>query len=243
PSASRLFDAIDVTWPALRTFTVGGWTLRDGGGGGKRASAATLDDPKAVISEAEAQQNALGQDLLFMIRTDGDTFPADQTLDKSLENQGYRVIDPVNLYACPIAMLVPDQLPISMSYPIWPPVQVQRDIWNAGGIGPARVDLMHRCQGSHSAILARHDDTPSGVGFVALDGDIAMIHAVEVLAANRRQGVARLVMDHAATWAQAQGAKWMALATTRDNVAANALYQSLGMTNVGQYHYRIKDAL
>ena len=68
-----------------------------------------------------------------------------------------------------------------------------------------------------------------------------MLHAVEVLPAFRRTGVAKKLMAQAAKWAEDHGARYMALMTTRDNTAANRLYSSLGMRPVGQYHYRIKD--
>ena len=42
----------------------------------------------------------------------------------------------------------------------------------------------------------------------------------------------------AAFWAQGQGVTWLTLVTTQVNTGANALYTSLGMTLVGQYHYR-----
>ena len=56
----------------------------------------------------------------------------------------------------------------------------------------------------------------------------------------RDDDVARNMMRAAAIWAQNHGATTLALAVTRSNVSANALYSSLGMTVVGYYHYRIK---
>ena len=47
----------------------------------------------------------------------------------------------------------------------------------------------------------------------------------------------------AACWAEAEGATTLALAVTTRNAAARALYASLGMAVVGQYHYRMKPAL
>ena len=41
-------------------------------------------------------------------------------------------------------------------------------------------------------------------------------------------------------WAAAQGATHLSVLCTNANDAANALYSSLGMELVGQYHYRIK---
>jgi hypothetical protein len=45
-------------------------------------------------------------------------------------------------------------------------------------------------------------------------------------------------MREAAFWAQDQGASHLALAVTQGNTGGNALYSSLGMQVVGQYHYR-----
>ncbi|MFN7598928.1 MAG: GNAT family N-acetyltransferase, partial [Cereibacter sp.] len=40
---SDLFAANEATWPAGRRFAVGGFTVREGGGGGRRVSCATCD--------------------------------------------------------------------------------------------------------------------------------------------------------------------------------------------------------
>jgi GNAT superfamily N-acetyltransferase len=67
-----------------------------------------------------------------------------------------------------------------------------------------------------------------------------MIHAVEVRPSLRRRGAGRQILAAAAQWAAEQGADRLALAVTQANSAARALYASLGMQPVGEYHYRIK---
>ena len=47
------------------------------------------------------------------------------------------------------------------------------------------------------------------------------------------------MMRRAALWAEAEGADWMSVLCTKANKGANKLYASLGMTAVGEYHYRI----
>jgi len=116
------------------------------------------------------------------------------------------------------------------------------EIWNAGSIGKNRVAVMYRVQGPKTGLLAREGDTAAGTAFLALDGNIAMVHAVEVLQSFRRKGVARKLMAQAADWAQARGAVYMSVITTNRNVAANTLYRSLGMYPVAKYHYRIKES-
>jgi GNAT superfamily N-acetyltransferase len=74
---------------------------------------------------------------------------------------------------------------------------------------------------------------------VSSDGDIAMLHAIEVSPRHRRQGVARAIIARAAAWAAGQGCGWLGLAVTTANEPARALYTALGMAEVGTYHYRI----
>jgi len=68
----------------------------------------------------------------------------------------------------------------------------------------------------------------------------AMLHALEIGSAFRRQGLAANMTRAAAFWAADNGADFLTLVTTKVNAGANALYTSLGMTVVGHYHYRFK---
>lgn len=235
PDASTIFDVVEATWPPAQTSRLGAWTLRDGKGGGKRVSATSLDGVLGEITAAEDAMQAAGQTPLFQVRN------GQNDLDTALEVAGYRVIDPTNLYACPIEILTTKPLPIAKTYAVWEPLHSMTEVWAAGGIGPERLAVMDRAKGPKTGILGRWQDSIVGTGFVALHGPYAMVHAIEVLANQRGNGVGRMMMEHAAHWAQAQGATWMTLVATRANGAAHALYTSLGMEVVGQYHYRIKD--
>ena len=103
---------------------------------------------------------------------------------------------------------------------------------------------MTRVQGPCMILLARAGERPAGVAFVAVankdgDGDIAMIHAIEVVPEHRRKGGGALLIRGAASFAAEQGAAWLALAVTEANAPARALYARLGIARVGGYHYRI----
>lgn len=238
PNAQRLYEVINATWPAMAVEQYEGWNIRNGAGGGKRVSAATLaQSALADIGAAEAAMCRLGQQNVFMVRG------GEQVLDTSLEARGYHIIDPVTLYVCENDLLVPDKIPIAQSYAIWEPVHAMLEIWAAGGINENQVSLMYRVNGHKTGLLARAADTPAGAAFVAIDGNIAMIHSVEVLKFCRRQGVGKKLMERAAKWAKIHGAKYMSLVTPKQNQAANTLYQSMGMQATGTYHYRIKDNL
>jgi len=230
-----LYDVTDATWPAAATSRVGPWAIREGRGGGKRVSAATAEAPvtQADLPAAEKAMCALGQAPLFMIRA------GQEALDRLLDQNAYRVVDPVNAWLGPVAPLLEGPLPRGRVFCIWEPLAIQIDIWAGAGIGPGRLAVMHRAPGPKTAILARWDQTPAATAFVAIHGGIAMVHALEVIAPCRRKGVARLVMQQAARWARDNGADRIAALCTRANTGANALYSSLGLGVVGQYHYRM----
>ena len=105
--AAALYEVSDATWPAARKWDDGPWTLRDGAGGGKRASAATArgDVTDQDIPKAEAAMKAMGQRSLFMIRE------GDDALDAMLAARGYDLIDEVALYTAPIGMLTDIPIP------------------------------------------------------------------------------------------------------------------------------------
>ncbi|WP_238365779.1 GNAT family N-acetyltransferase [Mesobacterium pallidum] len=237
PTQDRLYAAMEATWPAAAKQTLGPWTIRDGQGGGKRVSAATADGAwtPGDIAAAEAAMAKLGQPALFQVRG------GEEALDAALAARGYVVVDPVTLYAIDVDDLLRDPMPGYVHYAVWEPLAIQRRIWEKGGIGPARWAVMDRVTGPKSALLTRRDMAPGGTAFVALDGDIAMIHAIEVLPEMRRKGMGALLMRKAALWARDHGAQTLALAVTRGNTGGNALYRGLGMTDVGAYHYRIKE--
>lgn len=226
-----LAAVMEATWPPLRRWQLGPFTLRDGAGGGKRVSAASCNGPftEADLDRTEA---AMAQPLM-LIRA-GDT-----ALDAALDARGWRIIDPVVAYAAPVTDLTADLPPLA-AFPHWPPLEIARSIWAEGDIGPDRIAVMDRASGAKAAVLSRSGDRPAGVAFVACHGTEAMLHALEVRPDLRRQGVGRTLLHAAANWAASQGAARLSLVVTRQNAAARALYARLGMGVVGQYHYRMK---
>jgi GNAT superfamily N-acetyltransferase len=231
-----LLAAMEATWPAAHAFRAGPWMIRDGAGGGKRVSAATAEAVwgEDDLAAAEAAMAALGQAALYMIRA------GEEALDRALASRGYRLVDPVVLYAAPLAMLSQNPPDPMSGFTHWPPLAIAAQLWADAGIGPARLAVMGRVQGPKAAILARSKDQPSGVAFVAMAGGTAVLHALEVTPARRRQGSARNILRAAAVWAQEHGADRLALAVTDANAPARQLYSSFGMAVVGYYHYRQK---
>ena len=226
--------AMDATWPPAAVTRLGPWLLRDGKGGGKRVSAATLEGPfdPSSIAEAEAAMRGAGARPLFQL-TD-----RDGALDTELALRGYAIVDPVVIYAVKLSELAGSSPPVMTTFPHWPPLGIAIDLWAEGGVGPARLDVMHRVQGAKCAMLARNSDRAAGVAFVAIHGTTAMLHSLEVTPSMRRKGSARHILQAAAEWAGGQGATDFGLAVTEANSAARPLYASFGMKVVGHYHYR-----
>ena len=226
------FALIAATWPPAETVTRGPWTLRRGGGGGSRVSAATLDGPFADLDGAEAVMRGWGQRPLVMIR------PGETALDAALAARGWTIDKPTTLRAAPVAALAwetPDERAIDCDGPL----ACMARIWDAGGIGPGRRAVMDRAAGPRAWLLARTGDAPAACGFVALHGEAAMLHALEVEAAHRREGHAARLTRAAAAWARDRGAATLALVVTEANAPARALYDRLGLAETARYHYRI----
>lgn len=241
--AADLFAALDATWPAASVTRQGPWLLRDGQGGGQRVSATVLTpgtDATAITADdialAEAAQVALDQPALFALRG-----PDHAPLDALLAAQGYIINDPTVIYTASTAALSVEPGPVSL-FPLWPPLAIMCDLWAAAGTGPARLAVMERACAPKAGLIARQSDRAVGVGFIACHDGIAMLHAVEVAPAFRRQGIGARIVSGAAWWAQAEGAATFALAVTAGNAGARALYARLGMTQVAAYHYRVKPA-
>ncbi len=235
PSAERVFAAIDATWAPAEIREADGWRLRRGAGGGQRVSCASAWPVGSIpqIAAAEAAMARWNQPPLFRL---GD----EPALDAALSAQGYRVVDPVAIYAAPVATLVDRADETARLIRVSTRLAVAEEIWAEGGIGPGRLAVMARVTGPRMTLLARVGDRPVGVAFVACDGGVAMIHAIEVRPAARRQGAGARLMRGAARWAAEVGADTLALAVTKSNGPACALYRGLGMVVAACYHYRAR---
>lgn len=228
PSTETLFAALEATWPAAATIPLGPFRLRDGQGGGKRASAALLEGP---FSEPALEAALAAGARLFQLR------PGQEALDTALATRGFRIVDPTLFYVAPCAEIAAPPRPVSL-LGCWPPLAIQRAIWADSGNGPGRIAVMTRACAPKQGFIARFDNRAAGVGFVAIHEGIAMLHALHVEPDFRRRGVARYMVRGMADWAHKQGALHFSLAVTQGNEAARTLYSALGMQEAGGYHYR-----
>ncbi|MEP2530211.1 GNAT family N-acetyltransferase [Shimia sp.] len=236
PDAAKMYEIVEATWPPFATTRCGPFIVRDGRGGGKRVSAATVEgvaNAEDVVA-AEVAMATLGQGPLFQIREGDDAF------DALLESLGYEIIDPVTMYAADARDIATERPPRTAAIPAWDPLKIMEEMWASGGIGPERIDVMHRAAGPKTGFVSRWRDQPAGTSFLAMHDGVGMVHALEILPHQRRQGVARWLMQRAAFWVLENGGHTVAVICTTANTGANRLYSSLGMTVVGKYHYRHK---
>lgn len=236
-TATDLWQVLEASWPAATQFPFGPFMWRDGAGGGSRVSAATtINQPDSgALDTIEQRFASVGRDALFQLR-DGD-----EAFDALLAERGYDVVDPTLCLAASVDSFA--ELDPKLGYTSWPPVAAQKDIWLAGGINAARLEVMNRVKISKTTVLARDGEAPAGTAFIAALGSIAVLHALEISTEHRRRGLARAVMSHAAQWAKDNGAASLAVLVTRANTNAIALYSALGMHEVDHYHYRRKGQL
>ncbi|MEM7057676.1 MAG: GNAT family N-acetyltransferase [Pseudomonadota bacterium] len=231
-SQHSFMAALEATWPAAEIADRDGWRLRRGEGGGNRVSAASALGG-GRIDEAEAAMRDWGQAPLFQLT------PEEEALDADLAARGYAMHEPVVFYAGRAEAMAGEADHTGAAYRASLRPAIMEEVWDAGGIGPARRAIMDRVQIPFCFLLGRMEDRPCGAAFVAVDGDVAMIHAIEVRQDMRRKGVAALMMDSAARFALEAGAVWLTLAVVDYNAPARTLYEKLGMTAQGRYHYRI----
>jgi GNAT superfamily N-acetyltransferase len=229
-----LLDGMAATWPPERETQVGPFRLRVAPGGGNRVTCATADAEAtpADIAALETAARALGQMPTVMLR-DGEG-----ALDAALQAAGWQMGEEVVLMQGPVAAIA-DPAPLA-AFALWPPLAVQVALLAEGHIGPERLAVMQRAPQPKTALMARADDRPAGTGFAGAAGATVYLHALSVPPGLRRRGAGRAMVMAAAQWARAQGLAQVALAVTRGNLPARTLYASLGMADVGRYHYRIR---
>jgi GNAT superfamily N-acetyltransferase len=235
PEIARVFES---SWPAVEYADAGGFRVGRGQGGGGRVSSARALGPdwdSTAIAGIAAIQRGWGERPMFRV-ADGD-----DALQQTLTDEGFRHEGPTAVMAADCADLAARPRPGLSAFDIWPPLAIQAQIWAAGNISAGRQAAMQRVTLRRTALLGRVQDRAAGAAFVAMDGPVAMIHAIEVVPALRRQGVAGWLLGLAAQWAQVGGATRLALAVSRSNTGARALYDRIGFVEVGSYGYWSRD--
>jgi ribosomal protein S18 acetylase RimI-like enzyme len=238
PGDPDLARAFETTWPAADYADAGAFRVGRGLGAGGRVSSTRALGPdwdEGDIPATEAIHRGWRQRPTFRLPD------SDARLADALARRGWRRDHPTAIMALDCAALTDREVPDMTAFDIWPPLAIQGDIWAAGNIGAARQAVMPRVALPKTSILGRDEDRAAGAAFAAVDGPVAMIHAVEIAPGFRRRGLAGWLIRKAATWAEANGATRLGLAVSVANTGARALYDRMGFVEIGRYAYWTQD--
>ena len=235
---SEFLKFLEDTWPPEQVIHFDDWTIRISDGAGKRASAISLEGTWEETSFRKLKDllRKLGKSEIFMI------YQSDSLFEKELDKLNYQVFDKSYIFEIPVTELIKSKPPPISMFSIWPPLHIQKELWNSNGIGWQRQSVMNRVSQIKTSILGRWSDNPVASAFIAKSGNVAFLHALVVDQNFRRQGVARALMHHAGQWAEKHSCAKLMVVTTEANVAATSLYTSLEFQLVNKYHYRIPEA-
>ena len=235
---SEFLKFLEDTWPPEQVIHFDDWTIRISDGAGKRASAISLEGTWEETSFRKLKDllKKLGKSEIFMI------YQSDSLLEKELNKLNYQVFDKSYIFEIPVTELIKSKPPPISMFSIWPPLHIQKELWNSNGIGWQRQSVMNRVSQIKTSILGRWSDNPVASAFIAKSGNVAFLHALVVDQNFRRQGVARALMQYAGQWAEKHNCAKLMVVTTEANVAATSLYTSLEFQLVNKYHYRIPEA-
>ncbi len=235
---SEFLKLLEDTWPPGEVIHFDNWTIRISNGAGKRASAISLEGvwEEASFMRLKKFLKRLGKSEIFMIYQSGSLF------EKELNNRNYQVFDKSCIFEISVSELIKNEPPPISMFSIWPPLEIQKQLWNSNGVGWQRQAVMNRANQIKTSILARWDDNPVASAFIAKSGNVAFLHALVVEQNFRRQGVARALIRYAGQWADRNNCARLMVVTTEANSAANSLYTSLKFQLVNKYHYRIPEA-
>lgn len=86
--------------------------------------------------------------------------------------------------------------------------------------------------GRRNIVVALFQEQRVGFGVVGISGDVADLENLAVRQPMRGQGIGRNLCEHLIDWAKTRGASKMLLEVRISNMAARALYESIGFSEV-----------
>ncbi|TJZ45273.1 GNAT family N-acetyltransferase [Streptomyces piniterrae] len=232
-------------WPALETEHLGDWTLRASGGFTRRAnSVLPLGDPgvplDAALERITRWYGERGLPALITVAT-GRADTGEQ-LAAELDARGWSAERHTSVRIAALAPLADTEADTTAVTLSRAPDTDWLGMYNR--TGAPTPDALKVLTGGPSVWFATvpstgpHTGRPAAIGRVVVDGRWAGFSAIEVDPAQRRRGLATLVMAALAERALQEGASAAYLQVEDDNGGARELYDRLGFTEHHGYHYR-----
>ena len=224
-------------WPAPVREPLGEWELRAAGGFTSRANSALVaGDPgvalPAALEEVTAfyRRHGLPPRAQVVVDSPWDHAIADRGWHPIGGSGGGALVMVAPLRTAPTVAAAPEVALATRATQAWLSLYNRTD---GHDTDVARVLL----EGPRAVMFAQIGDPPLAIGRMAVTETWAGLAAVEVVAAQRRRGLATAVVDRLAGWGLERGARWCYLQVTPDNEAALALWRRHGFRVHHSYHY------
>ncbi|GIH90484.1 GNAT family N-acetyltransferase [Planobispora siamensis] len=236
---------VDRAWPATGRVQAGSWTLRTADGVTKRANSVLplgeREDLEAAVGEAERFYAGRGLPCVFSVG-----MGATPGLDALLEARGYRVADPTLIMTRPLAPAVPDGEPAvpggessaGVTLATAPDRRWLDVWWSVDGRYGEGVEKAERILTGVPAVYASLDGEAVGRGVP--QGGWLGVYCMATLPHARGRGHGRRLLNALLSHGREQGADRAYLVVVESNTVARSLYERLGFTVSGRYHYRVR---
>ena len=225
----------DRSWPAAGRGALGDWIINtDRGYSGRLNACWPLGDPGLPINEAvdhvEARYASAGLPSLFK-PVDG----LSPDLEGELTRRGYAPRTETLMMVGPLrgdggrAEVTTD--PDARFETVFNGAQ------NNSEDAAERMGAFRRIPAPRGFGVVEIDGKPVAIGGTAIEGDWAGVFGMRTLAAHRRKGLARDILEALFATARAAGASRGYLQVEADNVPAIALYEGFGFREAYRYRY------
>ena len=235
-------------WRALEEEPLDGWVARFSGGVSKRANSVlpTSEPPDVFSAIAAAESRYARRGLPAVFQISPDALPQD--LDAVLARRGYAMDSPTLVQYLPLAE-TGDQPPLGVDARIelanLPSEAWLAALWEVEGPhdAPSRDvsrSILTNTESIYASLVA--GGAVEAVARLALVGNLGGIYSVATREPFRSRGHGRAVVRALLGEASKRRLAGVWLQVVEANLAARALYESLGFEDVSRYHYRVGPA-
>lgn len=238
--ARRIEEASLNAWPALQQTFLDGWILRFAKGFTKRSNSIVPLYPslQPLAEKIRYCENLYAREQLQTVFRLTSIADDSASLDLALAERGYR-LDETSLVLSKPLIAEPVRVEVKMlALDEWLNVYCEL----TGMPEPARSlhGLILKCiagECGFGALLV--DQQPVACGLAVVERELVGLFDIYTHQHARNAGHGANIVNGLLAWAVSQGATRAYLQMVEDNVAATALYNSLGFTEIYRYWYRI----
>lgn len=252
-SSPQLYHAIEQltlnAWPALRQYSLDGWTIRLADGYTKRANSVQpigeIPDPgdlRERIAHCERLYAAEGLPAIFKMSP----FAAPSSLDQSLEELGYRIADPSLVLVRSLDGLPEPSPAMSADLTAKPTDEWLERFAQWNRVTPPELETARKLLDPDYPLkrffTLRHDGIAVACGMGAVERGYIGLYDIVTDPERRNQGLGEQLLLRILGWARGQGAHSGYLQVLAANAPAMRLYGKLGYAEAYPYWYRVQQS-